>query len=140
MACCQAPHPPNALKRLAARPSAVAPFVAPGLGVSGTNSLPVEAGTRADGEDSKSRSWAAAERGAGITCGTNPSGILEGGGGRRQGSATAAAATVAGVDGADAGARGTGRPRVAGAAVFQSSMARIFKTVMRLYVVYIGNN
>jgi hypothetical protein len=90
--------------------------------VSGTHSLPLEAGTRADGEDSRSRSWTAAERGAKITCGTNPSGILKGGGGRRHGSATAAAATVAGVDGADAGARGTGRPRVAGAAVFQSSI------------------
>jgi hypothetical protein len=53
------------------------------------------------------------------TWGTKPSGMREGGGGSRQGSATAAAATVGGV-GRRAGA--AGRPRVAGAREHQSSI------------------
>jgi hypothetical protein len=55
-----------------------------------------------------------------------PSGILAGGGGSRHGSAAAAAATVGGVTGAAAGAYGAGRPRVAGAGRFQSSIRVAF--------------
>jgi hypothetical protein len=64
----------------------------------------------------------------------NPSGILAGGGGSRHGSAAAAAATVGRVVRAAGGAYGAGRPWVAGAGRFQSSILAVIVVAMIMSV------
>jgi hypothetical protein len=117
-------HPPAALKRAAARPGG--PWLMRGRRrsgwVSGTSWTSLQRGELAGGGlsgDLRSRSETEAAGEAMSTWGTNPSTMREGGGGRRQSRATAAAATVGGV-GRQAGA--AGRPRVAGARELQSSI------------------
>jgi hypothetical protein len=129
----QAPHPPAALKRPDARPVVAWPRWS-SIGVSGTNSPWLEVGAlETEDDEARSRSASTGERGS--TWGTKPAGIWLGGGGRRQGRAAAAAATVGGVDGAAGGARGAGRQRVAGAALFQSCISNqsLFRSIPRLH-------